>query len=158
MTKDIHLTEFGSGGELSILGNDLVLSEELLQAVYLALFGGNVEASTKGNELETEERLDWWANSLLYPSEKTKQFNSFTENALSNIVLNSAGRIEIQRAVEKDLEFLANIADVNVEVSIATYNRLDIRVQLIKKSNQEEKNLQLVFDNASNEVLIYKEI
>lgn len=38
MTKDINLHESGSGGEISIINNDLVLGEALFQQVYLALF------------------------------------------------------------------------------------------------------------------------
>lgn len=158
MTKDLQLTEFGSGGDVTLLANDLLLTEELLQLAYLALFGGNKEASTKGNELETEERLDWWGNSLLYAQQPNKQMNSSTERILETVVLNSSGRLEIKRAVEKDLAFLSNIAEITVQVSIQTYNRVEIAVKLKRLSNQEEKILQLIFDNALQAVIIDKEI
>nr|WP_299067185.1 hypothetical protein [uncultured Allomuricauda sp.] len=158
MTKDLQLSEFGSGGDVTLAANDLILTEELLQMAYLAMFGGNKEASTKGNELESEERLDWWGNSLLWSQTPQKQMNSYTEQILETVVLNSAGRLEIKRAVEKDLEFLSNIAEVTVEVSILTTDRVEIAVGLKRLSNLEEKNLQLIFDNAVNAVIIEKEI
>jgi len=158
MTKDLGLTEYGSGGDITLLANDLLLTEELLQMAYVAMFGGNLEANTKGNELETQERLDWWANSLMYAQQPNKQMNSNTERVLDSVVLNSSGRLEIKRAVEKDLDFLSNIAEVTVQVSIETTDRLEIAVQLIRLDNLQEKRLQLIFDNATKSVIIENEI
>lgn len=158
MTKDILLAEQGNGGEMAVLGNDLVLTEELLQMAYLALFGGNIEASTTGQELESELRYDWWANGLLYAQAPQKQFNSETERVLQNTVLNSSGRLEIKSAIENDLAFLGNVANVGVEVNIETHDRVEMYIKLTSLANQEEKVLQLLFDNAKNEVIIRKEI
>ncbi|PXX26283.1 hypothetical protein C7967_11545 [Thalassospira sp. 11-3] len=158
MTKDIAISEFGSGGDVAIIGNDLALSEKLLQAIYIALFGGNLEAVTQGNELEGQERNDYWANGLLWSDENNKQFNSVTENTLCNVVLNSSGRLQILSAVEKDLEFLSGIANVDVDVSILTYNRVEISVKISRLDNLQEKQLQMVFDNAKNELITFTEI
>jgi hypothetical protein len=158
MTKDIQLAELGSGGDVAIIGNDLALSEKLFQSIYIALFGGNVEANTKGNEIEGQERNDYWANGLLWSDEAGKQFNSNTEKALFNVVLNSAGRLQILKAVQLDLQFLTTIANVDVDVSILTYNRVEINVKITKLDNLQERQLQLVFDNAKNELIISKEI
>lgn len=143
---------------MTLLAGDLLLTEELLQMAYLALFGGNIEASTKGNELETEIRNDWWGNALLYNQTPTKQFNSNTERVLSDVVLNTTGRLEIKRAVEKDLEFMAPIADVSVAVSIETYNRLEIAIKLVRLDNKQEKQYQLIYDNATNAMIINTEL
>ncbi|RDY57714.1 hypothetical protein [Flagellimonas nanhaiensis] len=158
MTKDLQLTEYGSGGDITLMADDLLLNEELLQMAYLAMFGGNKEASTKGNELEDEERVDWWGNTLLFGEKTNKQMNSTTERILDDVVLNSSGRLEIKRAVEKDLEFLAPIAEVTVAVSIETSNRVEIFIKLERLSNQQEKILQLIFDNATKAIIIDQEI
>lgn len=158
MAQDFHLAEFGNGGDLVLLGNDLTLTEELLQMAYLALFGGNVEASTRGTEIPGQQREDWWANALIYPQASGRQFNSLTERALNTTVLNSAGRLEIQRAVEKDLQFMSDFAEVGVEVSIETYNRVEIRIRIKALGTQEEKTHHLLFDQAKNEVIIDKEL
>jgi len=63
-TKDLSIYESGNGGELIVTNNDLVLSETLFNQVYLALFGGYIEAVTRGDEPINEERLDYWQNSL----------------------------------------------------------------------------------------------
>ena len=48
--KDFSIYESGDGGELLIVDDDFNLTEVLFQLVYLALFGGNVESITLGNE------------------------------------------------------------------------------------------------------------
>ena len=56
--KDLAIYETGNGGDLLINNNDLSSVEILIHQVYLCLFGGNVEASTRGNELKSEKRED----------------------------------------------------------------------------------------------------
>ncbi len=158
MTKDILLYDNGTGGDIHISGNDLALGETFFQSIYLALFGGNIEASTIGNELKEQERKDYWANELFFKDNREKQFNSETENILSKTALSSKGRIEIKKAVEKDLRFLTSIVDVFVDVSILTHNRVEIKIRTTKKSNSEQKEFQLVYDNASNTIIIDREI
>lgn len=158
MTKDILLHDNGTGGDIYLAGNDLVLSETFFQSIYLALFGGNIEASTQGNEREGEQRNDYWGNSLLFVQSKGNQFNSETEKTLSRVVLSSKGRIEIKKAVEKDLQFLKSIADISIEVSIQSHSRVEIRIKTSKKSNSEKKEYQLVYDNATKAIIIDREI
>lgn len=156
--RDIQLYETGNGGDFSIQNRDLSLVETLYQQAYLSLFGGNIEASTKGDELPTQVREDWWANSLQFRENKEKQFNSETEQALNNTPLNSAGRIEIIRAVENDLKYLKNISDVQVNVLILASNKVKIIIALQVPDNQEDKVLQIIWDNARLEVIIDKSI
>ena len=154
--RDIQLYETGNGGDFSIQNRDLSLVETLYQQAYLSLFGGNIEASTKGDELPTQVREDWWANSLQFRENKEKQFNSETEQTLNNTPLNSAGRIEIIRAVENDLKYLKNISDVQVNVLILASNKVKIIIALQVPDNQEDKVLQIIWDNARLEVIIDK--
>lgn len=156
--RDIQLYETGNGGDFSIQNRDLSLVETLYQQAYLSLFGGNIEASTKGDELPTQVREDWWANSLQFRENKEKQFNSETEQTLNNTPLNSAGRIEIIRAVENDLKYLKNISDVQVNVLILASNKVKIIIALQVPDNQEDKVLQIIWDNARLEVIIDKSI
>lgn len=152
-TKDILLFESGDGGEMLIQSNDLVLVETILQQAYLALFGGNVEANTVGDELPTQERFDYWANALLWPDTPSKQFNSNTERTINNTVLNSAGRITIQQAVEQDLDYLKLIVNFTVSVSILSTDKVEITIKMSRKDNLEDRVLILVYDNAKNEVI-----
>ena len=97
--RDLLIYETGDGGDLKVLNNDLALTTSLYNQVYLCLFGGNVEASTKGNELENEKRFDWWANDLL-----DLNFNSETERIINTVTLNPSGRLKILQAVKNDLK------------------------------------------------------
>lgn len=158
MSKDILLYENGTGGELLILNNDISLVETLYQQVYLRLFGGQLEANTKGNEKEGEQRFDWWGNQLLFNNEKDKQFNSNTERVLDNVVLNSSGRIDIIRAVKSDLKNLKKIADISINALILTHSRIKISILLQKPEIEEEKIFQFIWDNARKEVIIEKNL
>lgn len=146
--------ESGSGGEMAIASDDLVTNEVLYNQVYLALFGGNIEANTKADSLINEERFDWWGNQLFYADTQTKQFNSNTERTLQNVVLNSSGRLQIIQAVNEDLSYLSELLNSSVEVEFLDTNKIRIIVLFTRKSNQESKVLQLIYDNAKNEVII----
>lgn len=157
-TKDILLFESGDGGEMAIISNDLMLSETLYQQVYLALFGGNVEANTKSDTLINEERFDWWGNSLFFKENTASQFNSNTERILSEVVLNSSGRLKVIQAVTDDLVYLNGLLDYSVDVELFGNDKIRIIVNFTQKGNQESKILQLVYDNSKNEVIIEKTI
>lgn len=158
ITKDINLHESGNGGEMAIVSNDLLIGESLFQQVYLALFGGNLEANTLGNELLTEERFDWWGNSLFFSENQNKQFNSNTEKTINNVALNSQGRLQILNAINEDLSYLNELLSYDVNVQLFEVNKIRIIINFIPKSNQENRVLQLVYDNAKNELLIEKTI
>ena len=157
-TKDILLYESGDGGEMSVMSDDLVLSETLYQQVYLALFGGNIEANTSNNTLITEERKDWWGNELIYKETPSKQFNSNTERTINNIALNSSGRLEVIRAVESDLQYLTTLLNYSVDVELININRMRIIVNFTPKDNLQDRVLVLVYDNARNELIIEQTI
>jgi len=154
LTKDILLYETGSGGDFTIISNDLVLGDVLCQQFYLAMFGGNLIASTKQEYLENEERFDYWANSLVWPTNKARQFNSETERVLQEVVLNSSGRMKIIQAVKTDLAYLETMINFDVEVSLESLNRISILITFTGKTNQQDKSLQFVFDSSKNELII----
>ena len=128
LTKDILLHETGSGGDFAIISNDLVLGDVLYQQLYLALFGGNLRASTKQTYLENEERFDYWGNGLVWPTNKARQFNSETERVLQEVVLNSSGRMKIIQAVKTDLAYLESMINFEVEVSLQSLNKISILI------------------------------
>ena len=155
-TTDLSLFETGSGGDFAVIDNDLLMGESLYQQIYIALFGGNIEASTKSVYLDSEERCDYWGNTLIWKDGKTKQFNSETERAIQNNALNSSGRLNILQAVNVDLEYLKTIINFEADVSILSRDNLRITVSFTEKTNQQNKALQLIYDNAKKEVIIEK--
>lgn len=92
MWIDPEISENGSGGTLTLLGNDLATVDGVENMMYLAMFGGS----------------EWWANDLLLDSEdSTMLYKCRTEKTMREVALNSSGRLKIQQAAEYDLAFLA---------------------------------------------------
>ena len=150
--RDLLIYETGDGGDLRVLNNDLALTTSLFNQVYLCLFGGNVEASTKGNELNNEKRFDWWGNSLL-----ELNFNSETERTINNVTLNASGRLKILQAVKNDLKPIDLVANYNVNVYLESSYRFKIVINLTEKLNKQEKIIQILWDISKDEVIL-KEI
>lgn len=155
-TTDINLFETGSSGDFSIVNDDLLMGETLYQQIYLALFGGNFEASTKDAYLQSEERFDYWGNGLVWKTDKSIQFNSETERTIQNTTLNSSGRLIIIQSVNNDLDYLKTLINFSVEVEIPKHDLLRIIISFSAKSNQQNKVLQMVYDNSKKEVIIEK--
>lgn len=112
---DVLLIQTGNeGGDLRINANDIEVINGYENLPFLAMFSGD------GN---------WWANTLLLQG---NNFVSETETALKTNVLNSAGRVNIERAIINDLAFLADITGTtySVVVTIAGQNRLSIIITI----------------------------
>ena len=150
---DITIYETGSGGDANLLGSDLEQTDSFFNMVYLAFFGGNVEASTTGNEVESEQRFDWWGNSILLENDKELQFNSETERTLNNVAINSEGRSLIEESAKADLNFMNNFANIEVLVKLENANKVSIYVNLTELSNQENKNFQFIWDASKSELI-----
>jgi hypothetical protein len=155
-TKDLLIYESGNGGSLFFMENKSTFVEKLYYKVYLSLFGGNVEASTKGNELLTDERKDWWGNSLFFLNSPKKQFNSETERVLKKVSFNSQGRGVILSAIQNDLKYLGDLATFEINVVILSFTQIEITVEINKPINLKSNYLKLVWDNAKNEVILAK--
>jgi hypothetical protein len=106
----------------------------------------------------TEERFDWWGNSLFFGENQNKQFNSNTEKTINNVALNSQGRLQIVNAINEDLSYLNELLSFDVNVQLFEVNKVRIIINFTPKSNQENRVLQLVYDNAKNELLIERTI
>lgn len=153
-TIDLTIFESGSGGDLAVINGDLAVTQTLYNQVYLSLFGGNIEANTTTNVLPTEQRFDWWGNLLTMPNTPNEQFNSNTERTLNEVALNSVGRQTILRAVEADLSYLEALLNYSVGVELLNTNRVRISINFTQKTNQQNKTLILVYDNAKQELII----
>lgn len=122
---DLLIYESGNGGEIKLAGGDLATTDSLANQIYLAHFGGNVEASTTGDEIEGEERLDWWGNKF-FEEETEAMMNSELERALNNNSLSSSGRAEIERRANEDVEYLSALSDVSSEVFLIGNDKIEI--------------------------------
>jgi phage gp46-like protein len=149
--SDLQLIESFDGGDLIQSGNDLSVIDGLQNMVYLALFGGNIEQSTKDYD-ENEERFDYWGNSLLYDNSPDIQYNSETERTLNNVSLNSKGRLFIEQSVNKDLQFIQDFANISVSVSILGVDRVQISVVLTQPTELESNEFTYIWNATEGEL------
>ncbi len=152
---DLEVIETGDGGDLIKYRNDLSVIFGFQNMPYLAMFGGNVQASTPTTRLATEEDLSWWGNNLLMPQDPGIQFNSQTERLLKNVALTSSGRVLIQQAVESDLTFMKDFAEVSVTVTIISTDSVLIGIRLKQPNNLQQQDFIYIW-NATNQEFIRK--
>lgn len=150
---DLKVIESGNGGDLVKNPKDLAVISGLENMVYLGMFGGNPEQSTPTRRLPSEQAFDWWGNSLFFPNDTSRQFNSETERTLNNVALTSSGRRQIEEAVIKDLEFMQPFATVTVSVTIPERDKVNISVTLQEPQNLQEKKFVYIWDATKNELM-----
>lgn len=131
---DLALIDTRNGGDLQLVGNDLATVFGIENMPFLAMFGGNIEQSTEDN-IVTEKSFDWWGNTLLMNGNQSIQFNSLTERILNSTPLTSQGRITIENAMKKDLEFLSPVATVDVSVTIVATDRINVAIKVLQVDN-----------------------
>jgi hypothetical protein len=150
---DLKLVETYNGGDIVKSTKDFVVIYGLGNMVYLALFGGNVEANTPNRRFPNEQNHDFWANELLMNDEPGLQFNSDTERALMTTPLTSAGRSIIQAAVARDLKHMKDFAKVGLSVAIIATDvvRLGVRVQ--EPDNLEARDFIFIWDATRGELV-----
>lgn len=148
---DVEMLENGDGGNLVAKKNDLSIIYGFENMPYLALFGGNVEASKPTRRLSTEQAFDFWGNDL--DDDPSIQFNSLTERTLINTPLNSRGRVLIEQAVRRDLDFMKPFASVGVEVSIIGVDKVLIGIRLVKLDNIQQRDFIYIWDATLQELI-----
>ena len=150
---DLVLYETGNGGDLVATTADLDKTASFYNMIYLALFGGNVEASTRGDELPNEERFDYWANSLIFPEEPGLQFNSNTERVLNESPITSASRLRIEEVVKDDLKFMEEFGGVEVYTEILGIDQLGITAIIIEPDAIENKVFRFIWDATKKQLI-----
>jgi phage gp46-like protein len=150
---DLKIIDEGNGGEGVLLGNDFVTIDGFQTMVYVALFGGNVEASTIGERPENEQQFDWWGNRLLFNDNQNIMFNSQTEKLLNEIALNSSSRVKVEQTVKSDLSFMNDFADVSVQAAITNVNRIEILIKISQPNNQQDKEFIYIWDATKKELI-----
>ena len=130
---DIACFETGDGGDVILRGNDVVLSEGLFTMTYLGLFGGNTEDQQNNDGMN----YGFWGNQLLHSDEANTHQSSETEKTLNQVVLNSQGRAEIAAAIQRDLAFMKDIGNIEVNVALDRDNKvlLQIKVTELAENN-----------------------
>ena len=155
---DLVLHETGNGGDLQLKGNDLDVSGSIFNQIYMALLGGNPSASTTGEELITEQRQDWWANSLVYQDLPDLQQNATLERVLNEVALDSSGRLQIEEAAKNDLKVLKDVAEISVETRITDIDRIEIIIFALEPDNIQKQEFIFIWDATKQEVIEFRTI
>lgn len=154
MSYDLQIAETLNGGDLRLKGNDLSAILGFQNMPYLALFGGNLESDTPVKRLPTEQDFSFWGNALFHPQQPAAQFNSRTERTLKQTPLTSAGRLIIEEAIKKDLEFMKAFAVVTVNTAIIATNNLRINIGIREPDNLQAREFIFIWDATRGEVQI----
>jgi len=139
MGLDLAIHENGNGGDLVLGTSDLLTVLSIENQCYLAWFGGNKKQSTIIGR-NTAQSFDYWANDLLMRGFPSQQFNSLTEAKLDKVTVTSEGRIELETAMKKDIEFLSEDfgAQLSVDVSIESDDRFKAKVIIVVPGEDEK--------------------
>lgn len=143
---DVLILETKNGGDINKIGNDLSIALGFDNMPYLAMFGGNPQASTPTIRVEGEQNFDWWGND--FETEKNVQLNSLTEKTLREIALNSQGRITLENAINTDLSFMKQFATINKSVTIINDNVCQIDIEIIEPTNLQNKQFRYIWDGS----------
>jgi len=142
---DIIIYESGNGGELRLKDNgDIETTDGLFNQPYLSHFGGNLEALTTGEEIEGEERFDFWGNYFLEPK---SQMNSLLEKSLNENALSSSGRNNIEKDAKTDLDSISELGNISAEVTITGNDK----VRISDKISQTKVNF--IWSKTSEEII-----
>ena len=156
---DVVVYENGDGGDVYFSGGDLEVTNSLFNQIYLALFGGNVEQTTREAEPQDEEsvqRFDWWGNSVLFNDNPEQQFNSLFERALKETPLNSNGRLILESTAKQDLEFMNKIAEIDVQIQLVDTSRARINITFNQPEGIGERLLVFLWDGTRLEDIKHK--
>jgi len=143
---DIEVIETNDGGDFVKTGMDLSTVSDWRNMVYLGLFGGNIEQSTPvGSFPESSQREDYWANSLFWPDDPSKQFNSKTQRTLENVALTQDGISQVENAMMDDLDFMRDFADISVNARLVDVNELEMTVYAREPENLEDAEFRYIW-------------
>jgi len=149
---DLKVVETGDGGDIVKIDKDLVVIDGFENHVFLGLYGGNVEQSTPDVRDASDQAFDYWANNLFMPGDKSLQFNSQTERILMTTPLTSSGRVIIQQAVENDLAFMKEFAELSIVVQIVRIDTVLIAVKIDQPDNLQSSAFVFIWDATRREL------
>ena len=137
--KSIRIYETQDGGDYSVTVEKGILADDYLStAVYIALFGGNVEANSKEQYIRFERNCGYFGNVFC-----SKPYNSETERTVFNSVNVILDRENIKRAVRADLRKLQPFpiqAVENVEVEADNSpKRVKITIEMTTPAGETAK-------------------
>jgi len=143
---DIELIETLDGGDFVLIQvqdetgvfYDIQLDGGLSTAIYLSHFGGNVEASTTGNEKPGDLRKDYWGNALI-ANDPDSQANSELERGLLELPITSGNLLKYEDRAKLDLTWMLT-EDIAVSIENEAIIISPEYVEITDKVNQSATN------------------
>lgn len=129
---DVLLRQADDGGEITLQGGLLLLSDGIETAVYLSLFGGNED-----DPGDVDGPLQWWGN--LLEAEPERAYRSETQYLLKSLPAIPANLRRIEQAAARDLQWMLdtdNAQSITVEATIPALNRVQINLTIITAAGQ----------------------
>jgi len=123
---DVALRNTDDGGEITMENGLLVMDDGLYVAVYLSLFGGNVDDSGA----DGDKPKQWWGN--LSEAEPENTYRSETQAALNSLPLVPASLRQIQDAIGRDLAWMVpdEVEAVDATVTMPALNTVKMTIEL----------------------------
>lgn len=150
---DIKLQDNKNGGDAIFTGGDFKIISGWQNMPYLAIVGGNLAMNTIDFK-ETEQRFDWWGNSLFHPNNPNLQFNSDFERKINELPINSKSRLILEETIKNDLKFLKEFSTFTVDISIVGVDKYSIFIKIEEPTNLESNEFIYLWDATLNELQI----
>lgn len=132
---DVQLYQSLDGGEITVIDGIMVMSSGLDTAVYLSLFGGNEDCTSRPGC-----QFTWWGN--YQETDKAYKQISLTQHLLQSIPAIPANLRRIEDAVTEDLQWLLDkkiASDIDEHnVTIPAPNTIKIIVRIIADGIESE--------------------
>jgi phage gp46-like protein len=130
---DVLLRQSDNGGEITIVGGLLAMSEGLETAAYLSIFGGNED-----DPGQADTSLQWWGN--LLDSEPERAYRSETQALLAGgLPAIPANLLRYEQAAARDLKWMLDTGtaqSVAVDATIPGVGKILIGVVIITAAGQ----------------------
>jgi phage gp46-like protein len=154
---DFSVTMTASGGDWFVEGSDIALTSAIYQQIILALFGGNVEASTKGEEAPAgTKREDYWGNAFT-SGQSEIQFNSEYERRVMNSAISTASLQGINDAARADLTYLEDLGVAQIE-SIESFlvdtDKIRTEIGIQEPGESTAQAFAIIWDATKTEFII----
>lgn len=130
---DVLLRQTDDGGDITIQGGLLLMSEGLETAAYLSLFGGNED-----DPADTDTTLQWWGN--LLEVEPARAYRSETQYLVESLPAIPVNLRRIEQAAARDLKWMVDTgiaSSVAVEAMIPAVDRVRILLAIITATGQQ---------------------
>jgi phage gp46-like protein len=129
---DVLLRQTNDGGDITVDGGLMLMSDGLEAAAFLSLFGGNEQ---DGGDSESTEQ--WWGN-VIEP-EPTRRYRSETQYLIRSLPAIPSNLRRIEQAAARDLDWMIETGiakSIVVAARIPNLDRVTVNVTIVTLKEQ----------------------